>query len=205
MSGAAVARSRPERGARASGAICDAFVVARPLRPRRRERRLRARRRNAAPDRRCPTARTGARSPRMTARYWRSRRMRRDGFVSGGDDGAFRRVDARGRRDATSPRSARNGWSTSRAMPATRAGLLACAVGGAVHLFDANGREAEDARRIRPPSAASPSMPRASASAPGITTGRRSGSSPRRRTTRGWLEWKGSHTGIAIHPDGTRS
>ncbi len=123
------------------------------------------------------------------------------GFVSGGDDGAFRRVAA----DDSVSDIARFGtkWVEHVAShPADKGhGLLACAVGKQVHLFDGAGQKL---KTLDHPS-----------SVTGLAfdaKGKRIGAShyngaslwyvgakadnPRR------LEWKGSHTAIAIHPDG---
>ncbi len=48
-------------------------------------------------------------------------------FLTGGDDGLFRRIDAAGDVDRHRVHSARNGSSRSRARRATRAGKAACA------------------------------------------------------------------------------
>lgn len=121
-------------------------------------------------------------------------------FLTGGDDGGFLRIGA----DAAVTPLGRFGarWVEQVASHADpRAGLLACAVGKAVHLFDAAGGKL---RSFDHPSTVT-----------GLAfdaRGKRIGAShyngaslwfvaaktetPRR------LEWKGSHTGIAIHPGG---
>jgi WD40 repeat protein len=123
------------------------------------------------------------------------------GFVSGGDDGTFRRIAA----DDTVSDIAAFGmkWVEQVAShPSDKGhGLLACAVGKQVHLFDGTGHKL---KTLDHPS-----------SVTGLafdTKGKRVGAShyngatlwfvaaktdsPRR------LEWKGSHTAIAIHPEG---
>ena len=125
-----------------------------------------------------------------------------DGFVSGGDDGAFRRIGPDG---AVSDIAAFGmKWVEQVASFAGDKGkgsLLACAVGRTVHVFDAAGKKLKE---LLHPSAVT-----------GLAfdaKGKRIGAShyngaslwfvaaktdsPRK------LEWKGSHIGIAIHPDG---
>ena len=123
------------------------------------------------------------------------------GFVSGGDDGKFRRVQA----DAAVADIAdfRSKWVEHVAShPGDKGkGLLACAVGRQIHLFDAAGTKLKE---LAHPSTVT-----------GLTfdaKGKRVAAShyngatlwfvgaktdtPRR------LEWKGSHTAVAIHPEG---
>jgi WD40 repeat protein len=121
------------------------------------------------------------------------------GFVSGGDDGSFRRINAE---DAVSEIAGFGmKWVEQVASYPGDKGLLACAVGKQVHLFDAKGTKL---KTLDHPS-----------SVTGLAfdaKGKRIGAShyngatlwfvaaktdsPRR------LEWKGSHTAIAIHPEG---
>lgn len=122
----------------------------------------------------------------------------RPGFVTGGDDGRFRRVGA----DGAVSEIARFGsrWVEQVAGYAdAKGGVLACAVGKVAHLFDARG---EKLRELSHPSTVT-----------GLAfdgKGKRIGAShyngaslwfvgataPTPRV----LEWKGSHTGVAIHP-----
>lgn len=121
------------------------------------------------------------------------------GFVSAGDDGAFRRVDA----DGTITDIARFGtkWVEQAAsFPGERGkGLIACAVGKAVHLFNDAG---ERLREFAHPSSVTGLAFDAkgkrigAAHYNGATLWFVNSDSPRR------LEWKGSHTGISIHPEG---
>ena len=125
---------------------------------------------------------------------------RAGGFVTGGDDGRFRRVGADG---ATAELASLGGkWVEHVASFAdARSGLLACAAGRTVHLFDAGGAKL---KALDHPSTVT-----------GLAfdaKGKRIGAShyngaslwfvaaktdsPRR------LEWKGSHTAIAISPTG---
>jgi WD40 repeat protein len=122
------------------------------------------------------------------------------GFVSGGDDGEFRRIPANGEVTDIASFGAMKWVEHVASSPADK-GLLACAVGKQIHLFDAAGTKL---KTLDHPSAVT-----------GLTfdpKGKRIGAShyngatlwfvgaktdtPRR------LEWKGSHTAIAIHPDG---
>ena len=124
------------------------------------------------------------------------------GFISGGDDGAFRRIAT----DATVTDIASFGMKwveqvASFADPKGRGSLLACSVGKGVHLFDAAGQKLKE---LTHPSSVTGLVfdtkgKRVSAShyngASLWFVGAKT-DSPRK------LEWKGSHTGIAIHPDG---
>ena len=124
-----------------------------------------------------------------------------DGFISGGDDGAFRRIAA----DGGASDIARFGMKwvehvVSFAGEKGKGSLLACAVGKTVHLFDSVGKKLKEF--------AHPS------SVTGLvfdTKGKRIGAShyngatlwfvTARVDTPRKLEWKGSHIGVAIHPD----
>ncbi len=123
------------------------------------------------------------------------------GFISGGDDGAFRRIGADG---ATSDvGSFGMKWVEHVASFAgdKGKGLLACAVGKHVHLFDQSGAKL---KQLEHPS----SVTGLAFDARGkrVAASHYNGASlwfvaaktdsPRR------LEWKGSHTAIAIAPDG---
>jgi WD40 repeat protein len=124
------------------------------------------------------------------------------GFISGGDDGSLRRVGSDGETGDIASFGMK--WVehvASFAGEKGKGGLLACAVGKHVHLFDQSGTKL---KQLEHPS-----------SVTGVvfdTRGKRVAAShyngaslwfvaaktdsPRR------LEWKGSHTGIAISPDG---
>ncbi len=123
------------------------------------------------------------------------------GFVSGGDDGAFRRIAA----DDSVSDIARFGtkWVEHVAShPGDKGhGLLACTVGKQVHLFDGTGKKL---KTLNHPS-----------SVTGLAfdaKGKRIGASHYNGASLWYvgakadsprlLEWKGSHTAIAIHPDG---
>ena len=122
----------------------------------------------------------------------------RGGFVSGGDDGRFVRVDA----DGTVHELAAFGgkWVEQAAsFWDGRSGVLACAAGKFVHLFSADGAKL---KALEHPStvtgiAFDGKGKRVAAShyngASLWFVGSASGT-PRR------LEWKGSHTGVALHP-----
>jgi WD40 repeat protein len=119
------------------------------------------------------------------------------GFISGGDDGRFRRIsggiaDFRGKwveHVAGHPGEKGKG------------GLLACAVGKAIHLFSASG---EKLKELPHPSTVTGLT--FDARGKRVAASHYNGASlwfvnakddnPRR------LEWKGSHTAIAVHPDG---
>ena len=123
------------------------------------------------------------------------------GFITGGDDGTFRRIGA----DGTAVMIAEFGskWVEHVAShPGDKAkGLLACAVGRAIHLY---GQTDAKLKELPHPS-----------SVTGLTfdaRGKRIGASHYNGATLWFvaakidsprkLEWKGSHTAIAIHPDG---
>ena len=125
------------------------------------------------------------------------------GFVSGGDDGVFRRIAA----DGGVTDIARFGamkWVeqvTSFTDPKGRQALLSCAVGKVVYLFDHAGQRLKEF--AHPSSVTGLNF---DAKGKRICASHYNGVSlwfvgsktdtPRR------LEWKGSHTALAIHPDG---
>lgn len=124
------------------------------------------------------------------------------GFISGGDDGAFRRIVE----DGGVADIARFGMKwveqvASFADPKGKGGLLACAVGKVVHLFDAAGQKLKEF--VHPSAVTGLAF---DAKGKRIAASHYNGAtlwfvgaktdSPRK------LEWKGSHTGLAIHPDG---
>lgn len=126
-----------------------------------------------------------------------------DGFISGGDDGAFRRIAADGTVSGIGSFGAMK-WVERVAAFAGAKGkgaLVACSVGKIAHLFDGEGRAL---REFAHPS-----------SVTGLAfdaKGKRIGASHYNGATLWFvtaktddarrLEWKGSHTAIAIHPDG---
>ncbi len=123
------------------------------------------------------------------------------GFVSGGDDGGLRRIGT----DGTTAEIASFGmkWVEHVASFAAEKGkgLLACAVGKHVHLFDQAGAKL---KQLEHPSSVTGLV--FDARGKRVAASHYNGASlwfvaaktenPRR------LEWKGSHTGIAISPDG---
>ena len=123
------------------------------------------------------------------------------GFISGGDDGAFRRIHT----DDTLTNIASFGmkWVEHVAShPGDKAkGLLACAVGKVIHLFDQAGQKLKE---LTHPSAVTGLA--FDAKGKRIAASHYNGAtlwfvaaktdSPRK------LEWKGSHTALSIHPDG---
>jgi hypothetical protein len=124
------------------------------------------------------------------------------GFVSGGDDGAFRRIAA----DGSATDIARFGMKwveqvASFADPKGKGGLLACAIGKLVHLFDATGQKLKE---FAHPSAVTGLA--FDAKGKRIGASHYNGATLRfvaaKTDTPRTLEWKGSHTGLAINPDG---
>lgn len=121
------------------------------------------------------------------------------GFISGGDDGRARRVRADG--EVSDLGTFGMKWVEQIAThPAERGkGLIACGVGKTVHLFGADGKKL---RELAHPStvtglAFDAKGKRIGASHyNGATLWFVASDSPRR------LEWKGSHIGIALHPEG---
>ncbi len=119
-------------------------------------------------------------------------------YISGGDDGRFRRVDEEAADIATYGMK----WVEHVASFAdAKTRLLACAVGRQVHLFDGDGKKL---KTLDHPSSVTGLV--FDAKGKRIAAAHYNGASlwfvaaktdsPRR------LEWKGSHTGIAISPDG---
>jgi WD40 repeat protein len=123
------------------------------------------------------------------------------GFVSGGDDGKFRRVDAAGA--VSDIADFRSKWVEHVAShPGEKGkGLLACAVGKGIHLFDHTGEKLKEL-----PHPSSVTGLAFDAKGKRVAASHYGGASlwfvnakednPRK------LEWKGSHIAIAIHPDG---
>lgn len=124
------------------------------------------------------------------------------GFISGGDDGKFRRLNGDG--TVSDIAGFRGKWVehvASHPGEKGKGGLLACTVGKSIHLFDQTG---EKLKELPHPSTVT-----------GLTfdaRGKRVAASHYNGATLWFvaaktdsprkLEWKGSHTGIAIHPDG---
>ncbi len=122
------------------------------------------------------------------------------GFVTGGDDGKFMRIGAGGAITEIAGFGSR--WVEHVASFADqKASLLACSAGKAVHLYDASGVRlktfehpstvtgiAFDARGKR----------LAASHYNGASLWFTNATSPTPR----FLEWKGSHTGVALHPAG---
>jgi WD40 repeat protein len=119
------------------------------------------------------------------------------GFITGGDDGKFRRID-------TEIANFRGKWVehvASHPGEKGKGGLLACAVGKSIHLFSASG---EKLKELPHPSTVTGLT--FDARGKRVAASHYNGASlwfvnakednPRR------LEWKGSHTAVAIHPDG---
>jgi WD40 repeat protein len=123
------------------------------------------------------------------------------GFVTGGDDGKFRRIGTDG--TASVIADFRSKWVEHVAShPGEKGkGLLACAVGKSIHLFDHAGEKLKEL-----PHPSSVTGLAFDARGKRVAASHYNGAtlwfvaakvdSPRK------LEWKGSHTAIAIHPDG---
>ena len=122
------------------------------------------------------------------------------GWVTSGDDGGFRRITAGG--EVSEVARFRGKWVEQvAAFDDVKAPLVACAVGKTVHVFDQRG---ERVKSFEHPS-----------SVTGVTfdaKGKRVAASHyngcslwfvnAKADTPRVLEWKGSHTGIAMHPGG---
>jgi hypothetical protein len=125
------------------------------------------------------------------------------GFVSGGDDGGFRRIAT----DGGVTDIARFGmkWVEQVASfadsKAKAGGLLAGAVGKVVHLFDAEGHKLKEF--VHPSAVTGLAF---DAKGKRVGASHYNGATLRfvaaKTDTPRVLEWKGSHTGLAIHPDG---
>jgi WD40 repeat protein len=129
---------------------------------------------------------------------------RAGGFVSGGDDGAFRRTEATGEVAEIARFGAR--WVEQVASHATTkgakgGGLIAASVGKTVHLFDEAGtplRRFEHASTVSGIAFDAKGKRLAASHYNGVSlwfVGAKD-ANPRE------LEWKGSHIGLAIHPEG---
>ena len=122
----------------------------------------------------------------------------RDGYVSGGDDGRFRLVGE----SATDIAGFGMKWVEHVASFAdARSRLLACAVGRQVHLFDGEGKRL---KTLDHPSSVTGLV--FDAKGKRIAASHYNGASlwfvAARTDSPRQLAWKGSHTGIAISPDG---
>jgi WD40 repeat protein len=125
---------------------------------------------------------------------------RSTGFVTGGDDGAFRRIGADGT-IATIHMEKRKWVEQAVSFSDGKAAMLACGIGKSVHLFHADGTR--DKTLDHPSTVTGIAF---DAKGKRIAASHYNGASlwftaattptPRK------LEWKGSHTGVAIHPAG---
>ncbi len=121
------------------------------------------------------------------------------GFLTGGDDGTFRRVDADGSVETLA--SFRNKWVEHVASHAGDKPVLACSVGRLVHVHDGTGVKL---KTLEHPSAVTGLA--LDAKGKRVVASHYNGAtlwfvaaktdSPRR------LEWKGSHIAVAVHPAG---
>ncbi len=120
------------------------------------------------------------------------------GFVTGGDDGAFRRVTV----DGAVSEIARFGmkWVEQAASYLGEKGVVACAVGKVVHLFDAAGQRLKEL--AHPSSVTGIAF---DAKGKRVAGSHYNGASVwfvgAKTDTPRMLEWKGSHIGVALHPD----
>ena len=122
------------------------------------------------------------------------------GFVSGGDDGRFLRIG----RDGSAQELAGFGmkWvERAASFGDGKSGVLACAVGKQVHLFDAAGAKL---KTLTHPSSVTGLV--FDAKGKRIAASHYNGASlwfvASKSENPRFLEWKGSHIGIAISPDG---
>ena len=121
------------------------------------------------------------------------------GFVSGGDDGRLVHVapDGTGRDLATFGMK----WVEQVAACPGEHGLIACAVGKLVHLFEAGGRKLKE---LAHPSTVTGLA--FDAKGKRVAASHYNGASlwfaAAKSDTPRFLEWKGSHTAIALHPEG---
>ena len=122
------------------------------------------------------------------------------GWVTGGDDGGFRRVAADG--TVTDVARFKGKWVEQvAAFTDAKAPLVACAVGKTVHVFDGHG---ERLKSLEHPS----SVTGIAFDAKGkrVAASHYNGCSlwfvNAKSDTPRVLEWKGSHTGIVLHPAG---
>ena len=119
------------------------------------------------------------------------------GFVTGGDDGALKHVTAEG--DVSVLGGFGMKW-VEQVASHPGAGLIAAAVGKIVHLFDASGRKL---RELAHPSTVTglafdgrgKRLAASHYNGASLWFTASAGAAPR------VLEWKGSHTGVALHPD----
>ncbi len=120
-----------------------------------------------------------------------------DGFLTGGDDGWFRRVLT----DGSVIDIAKYGSKWVEHVASDKAGMLACGVGRAVHLFT---RDSKLLKTLDHPSTVTGLA--FDAKGKRIAASHYNGASlwfvGSKTDNARKLEWKGSHTGIAINPDG---
>ncbi len=122
-----------------------------------------------------------------------------DGFLTGGDDGRFCRVAPDG---AVTQIAALGAMKWVEHLAAHPAGVRAAAVGKTVHVFDGHGRTLKTL--AHPSSVTGIAL---DAKGKRIVTSHYNGASlwyvAAKVDSPRFLEWKGSHTGVAIHPEGT--
>ncbi|HSU05301.1 MAG TPA: WD40 repeat domain-containing protein [Acetobacteraceae bacterium] len=120
------------------------------------------------------------------------------GFISGGDDGRLRRTELDG--TVTDIASFGMKWVEQVASHPGEKGVFACAVGKVAHLFDRSGTKLKEL--VHPSSVTGLGF---DGKGKRIAASHYNGASlwfvAAKTDTPRLLEWKGSHIGIAIHPD----
>jgi len=123
------------------------------------------------------------------------------GFITGGDDGALKRVDADGQVHTLATHGMK--WVehvTTHALEKGK-GLIAASVGKLVHLFDETGKKLKE--WAHPSSVTGLAF---DAKGKRVAASHYNGASiwfvAAKTDTPRKLEWKGSHIGVAFHPDG---
>ena len=120
------------------------------------------------------------------------------GFVSGGDDGRLVHLDADGSVHELAAFGMK--WVEQVACFPGEKGLIACAVGKTVHLFDAAGRKLKEL--VHPSSVTGLAF---DAKGKRIAASHYNGTSlwfvAAKTDSPRVLEWKGSHVGLALHPE----
>jgi WD40 repeat protein len=122
------------------------------------------------------------------------------GFITGGDDGAFNRIGADG--TVTTIHITKRKWvEQATSFSDGKSGFLACGIGKSVHLFDAAGtlqKTLDHPSTVTGIAFDAKGKRIAASHYNGASLWFTAAATPTPRK----LEWKGSHTGIAIHPAG---
>jgi WD40 repeat protein len=123
------------------------------------------------------------------------------GFVTGGDDGALRRVDADGQVHTLASHGMKWVEHVATYTLEKGKGLIAASVGKLVHLFDETGKKLKE--WTHPSSVTGLAF---DAKGKRVAASHYNGASiwfvAAKTDTPRKLEWKGSHIGVAFHPDG---